>query len=183
MADDSFVYFAYGSNMLTRRLRAADRAPSAHVESKGFVAGHRLTFDKVSKEKSGGRSGKCDMERTGNAADRVFGVVFNIAKADEKALDDVEGPGYRRHEVEVVTAVGPRWAVAYIVERAEKKDPSLRPYDWYKALVIAGAEEHGLPDEYVERLRAVESQPDPMPDRKTKREAEALLVGAGILIE
>jgi hypothetical protein len=26
---ERFLYFAYGSNMLTRRLRAADRTPSA----------------------------------------------------------------------------------------------------------------------------------------------------------
>lgn len=29
---DTFLYFAYGSNMLTKRLRAKDRAPSARAE-------------------------------------------------------------------------------------------------------------------------------------------------------
>ena len=34
-------------------------------------------------------------------------------------------------------------------------DPSLTPYDWYKAFVLAGAREHGLPQDYVAALDAV----------------------------
>lgn len=167
--DNRFLYFAYGSNMLTRRLRAASRAPSARVEATGFIEGHRLTFDKVSKEKSEGRSGKCDAEATGNPSDHVYGVLFSIDRAEEKALDEAEGrdKGYKKDRIHVVTTDGKRTAVTYI---ATEKDPSLRPYDWYKELVIAGAVEHGLPQSYVEWLRTVESQPDPNVARRTRNE-------------
>src|SRR5436309_10854406 len=86
-----FLYFAYGSNMLTRRLTA--RTPSAAAVGTGFVEGYRLSFDKVSSD----GSGKCDIEPTSNPADRVYGVVFTIADAEAGALDDAEGldRGYR----------------------------------------------------------------------------------------
>ena len=59
------------------------------------------------------------------------------------------------------------------VAQAGYVDPTLTPLDWYVALVVAGAEQNGLPEDYVEALRAVESIPDPDPRRAT--EARALL--------
>jgi uncharacterized protein len=179
MNQDRFLYFAYGSNMFTRRLCAGSRAPSVEVVATGYVAGHRLTLEKVSQEKSGRRSGKCNMVATENAADRTYGVLFSVSRADEAALDRAE-KGYRKDEFEVITTEGSLRAIAYVAEATEK-DPLLRPYHWYKALVVAGATEHRLPDDYRAALRAVESQPDPMLNRKTKREAEALLAGTGFL--
>lgn len=58
------------------------------------------------------------------------------------------------------------------------KEPGLRPYHWYKAITVAGAVEHGLPNNYVEWLKAFESVEDPNPKRRAKR--EALLVAANI---
>ncbi len=167
---DTFLYFAYGSNMLSRRLKARNRTPSARFIGTGFVEGHRLTFDKVSKDRAGNRSGKCNIEATTNPADRVYGVLFNIPTAEETALDDAEGlgRGYRKDKVRVLVPDGACAAVAYI---ADNTDPLLLPYDWYKAFVIAGAVEHALPEAYVQRLQAVVSQPDPDPVRRAKNEA------------
>lgn len=163
---DSFLYFAYGSNMLSRRLKARERTPSAQVIGAGFVEGYRLTFDKVSTD----RSGKCNIKATTNPTDRVHGVLFSIPTAEERALDRAEGlgRGYRKGKVRVMTPSGARDAIAYI---ADNTASLLRPYDWYKALVVAGAMEHGLPDAYVEWLQAVDSQPDPNPVRRANNEA------------
>ncbi len=49
----------------------------------------------------------------------------------------------------------------------------MRPYHWYKALVVAGAVEHNLPKNYVEWLRVFESTEDP--DAYRRAENEALL--------
>ncbi len=51
------------------------------------VDGYRLAFDKVSTD----GSGKCDIERTGNTSDRVYGLLFSIAESEADALDDAEG--------------------------------------------------------------------------------------------
>ena len=64
--------------------------------------------------------------------------------------------------VQVSTDAGPVTAVMYY---AIDKDPSLRPYHWYKALVIAGAREHGLPAGYRSRLELVVTVSDHKPTR------------------
>ena len=152
---DTFLYFAYGSNMFTRRLAA--RTPSAVRITTAFVEGRRLAFDKVSTD----GSGKCDIEATWNPADRVYGVLFRIATAEERALDEAEGVGhgYRKDEITVVTFEGTAAATAYF---ATEKDPKRRPYDWYKAFVLQGATENALPAVYIDLIRAVPSQPIPI---------------------
>jgi gamma-glutamylcyclotransferase len=160
----TFLYFAYGSNMFARRLAA--RTPSAVRITTAFIDGRRLTFDKVSTD----GSGKCDIEATGNLADRVYGVVFRIATAEERALDEAEGVGHgsRKDEITVMTIEGTAEAMAYI---ATKKDPKRRPYDWYKAFVLQGAAENALPAAYIELIRAVSSQPDFNISRRQRNEA------------
>jgi hypothetical protein len=51
------------------------------------------------------------------------------------------------------------------------KEPALRPYRWYKDLVIAGATEHHLPGFYIEWLRTINSKPDPNASRRARKEA------------
>lgn len=159
-------YFAYGSNMLTRRLSAPSRAPSAKHAGIGYLEGHRLAFDKLSRD----GSGKADIEATGISTDRVYGVLFRIASEEEGALDRAEGlgKGYRKDTISVVTQAGTLSAITYI---ATEKEPACVPYHWYKALVIAGAVEHGLPPAYLEWLRTVVSQPDPKSERRAENEA------------
>ncbi|HTC12805.1 MAG TPA: gamma-glutamylcyclotransferase family protein [Chthoniobacterales bacterium] len=160
----TFLYFAYGSNMFAHRLAA--RTPSAVRITTAFIDGRRLTFDKVSTD----GSGKCDIEATGNSADRVYGVVFSIATVEERALDEAEGVGlgYRKDEIVLVTSKGTLAAMAYI---ATEKHPKRRPYDWYKAFVLQGAVENALPAAYIELIRAVPSQPDFNTSRRQKNEA------------
>ena len=168
MAHDTFHYFAYGSNMLTRRLKAPERAPSTEFVDTGYVARRRLTFHKLSRD----GSGKCDAEETENETDRVYGVIFEIKCSHKPALDKAEGRGngYELETVEVIAKQSTVLAQTYIATRKER---ALRPYHWYKALVVAGAVEHNLPKNYVEWLRVFESTEDP--DAYRRAENEALL--------
>jgi len=163
---NTFLYFSYGANMLSRRLNALDRAPSAIAIDVGFVQGRRFSFGKVSRD----GSGKCDLEATGNPKDRAYGVLFKINVNEKQALDDAEGLGigYSEANVQVVTSTGVYTALTYVA--SYKEDPLL-PYQWYKASVIAGAVEHGLPDEYVVWLRTFEAKSDANTKRRTEREA------------
>ena len=156
--------------MLTRRLKASERAPSAEFVDTGYIACRRLTFDKLSSDRSGKCSGKCDAEETGNETDRVYGVMFEIDCSHKAALDRAEGcgKGYELETVEVITKHSTVRARTYI---ATRKQRGLRPYHWYKAFVVAGAIEHGLPNNYVEWLRVFESTEDPNVCRRAKNEA------------
>jgi hypothetical protein len=161
---NTFLYFAYGSNMLTRRLRK--RTPSAVAIGTGFVEGHRLTFDKVSTD----GSGKCNIEPTNDPADCVYGVLFSIEISEAQNLDEAEGfgSGYHKSAVQVVSPTGAQMAVAYI---ADNTNPLLLPYDWYKEFVVRGAVEHQLPAVYVRRLQTTTSKRDSNERRRTRNEA------------
>jgi len=158
--------FAYGSNMLSSRMRHPDRVPSASVVDIGYVVASRITFDKVSKKDG---SGKCDAEATEDENDRVYGVLYAVPLTQKPNLDRAEGfgNGYEEKAVEVITSRGVKRAVMYY---ATSKDPSMRPYHWYKACVVAGAVEHQLPFPYIEWLRTVDSIQDPDPANRTHQE-------------
>ena len=160
---ETFIYFAYGSNMLTRRLR--ERTPSARVVGVATLAGHELRWHKVSKD----GSAKCDIVRAETPRSCVTGVVFEIAVADKAALDLAEGlgKGCKDYAVEVHCAHDTMKAQTYC---ATNIDPLARPYAWYKALVVAGAKEHGLPAAHVAALEAVATKEDPEPERAAHNE-------------
>lgn len=144
-----FLYFAYGSNMSSRRLTAPERAPSATRVTVGYVPGRRLTFDKFSTRDL---SGKCDCEATGDLTDRVYGVVYRIAMSERVALDKAEGlhHGYRDEIFTVIAEDATHRALAYV---ATDKRQGLAVFDWYVKHVLAGAVEHGLPLGYVHAIR------------------------------
>jgi gamma-glutamylcyclotransferase len=157
----SFHCFAYGSNMFTRKMRVP--AASAKAVAIGHLPGHRLVFNKVSRDDG---SGKGNIVATGDTADKVWGVVFEIADSDRAKLDGSEG-GYERVEVEIRSAAGAQRVVTYIA-KAGRTDDTLQPYTWYKEFVFRGAAEHGLPADYVRALDAVPAIDDPDPARERR---------------
>ena len=170
VVSETFLYFAYGSNMLTRRLQ--ERTPSARIVGRCFVAGYRLTFDKVSID----GSGKCTLTPTGRPEDRADGVLFRVDHVELPALDRAEGlgNGYRREAIEVTTPGGNQMALTYI---ATNTRAGLLPYDWYKEFVVRGAMEHGLPASYIDELQLTNSIPDPDINRRTENFARLAASG------
>ncbi len=160
---EKIKYFAYGSNMSSRRLRG--RAPSAHAVVVGRISGYRLTFHK----KSNG-SAKADAYYTGNKSDKVWGVVFEIDKREKPALDEAEGlhHGYEEKLVSVETELGMVPAVMYY---ATEIDPKLLPYSWYVWHVVVGAREHSLPEEYIRFIELVPQIEDPKRERDAAERA------------
>jgi len=160
MTGKHFLYFAYGSNMLTSRLKAEDRAPSARPLATGYLPGRTLDFSKAGAD----RSGKCDIPESCDSECRVYGIVYEVHQRHRKALDRVEelGWGYREETVSIQTSSEVIDALTYI---AIRRKPGILPFHWYKSITIAGALEHGLPGEYIDKIRAFESMTDPDPER------------------
>ena len=151
MSTGTFFYFAYGSNMLTARLQVPERCPSARPVGVAELCGHELRWHKRSLKDG---SGKCDIVASAAPDASVFGVLYEIAASDKPALDREEGlgKGYDVIEVDVLFKGSLREARSY---QATNADPTLRPYTWYHALVLAGAREHSLPDDYIARLATI----------------------------
>ncbi|MGV6826937.1 MAG: gamma-glutamylcyclotransferase family protein [bacterium] len=152
-------YFAYGSNMSVPRLLA--RVPSASVVTVAELSGHRLCFHKQGRD----GSAKCDAYETKLADHKVVGIVFEICEKEKPGLDKCEGlgKGYEQKYVELTTTDGEH--ITAMTYYATRIDSELRPYHWYKAHVLAGAREHGLPAKYIEKYINIVSLPDPDSER------------------
>ena len=149
-AKHTYRYFAYGSNMSTERLYR--RTPSAVSLGRARLPRYALRWHKLGRD----GSGKCNIEPTGVPRESVWGVLYEIDFAEKRALDTVEGlgVGYNEQVVSLETNAGVTQALTYTA-RPDQIDPMLRPLLWYKTHVLRGAREHGLPDEYVQRIAAV----------------------------
>lgn len=152
-AQATFRTFAYGSNMLSARLKA--RCPSARPRGVAQLPSHELRWHKRSLD----GSGKCDVVPASSDL-TVFGVVYEVDANEKPALDQAEGLGHG-YDLKDATVILNGDAVAASIYFATKADPALKPYTWYKALVVAGAKEHGLPTSYIARLEGVEASEDP----------------------
>lgn len=153
------LYFAYGSNLLSRRIKR--RIFSASKVATATAEGYRLRFHKRGQD----GSAKCNIHR--RAGSLVFGVVYEMDKAGKRELDRIEGAGYKNKEIRVRN--GERQFRAYTYRATEAYiDNSLRPYRWYRQLVLEGALEHGFPEDYIRYIRESESRPDPDPRRARK---------------
>ena len=152
-----FLYFAYGSNMLKERLVA--RCSSARVVGKAFVRDYCIEFSKVSKD----GSGKATIQSYENS--KQYGVLFKIDQTQREALDRAEGlgVGYEQLALESVVNCSSGEINSAYTYQAINLNPVLVPFDWYLALVIAGAEQHGLPANYIASLRQTKFKVDPSP--------------------
>lgn len=157
------LYFGYGSNMPKSRIEAR----LGHVERLGAAClpGWRLAFHK----RGADGSGKCDAIPTRRPGDRLWGALDRLSEDQMEELDRIE-QGYERRTVEVRFEEGARIAELFVA-REDRIDPELRPWHWYKELVLAGARELGLPAGYVASIREVASRPDPNPRRAVRNRA------------
>lgn len=175
MRVETFRYFAYGSNMLTERLRK--RCPSASPLGIAKAQGFRIAFCKRSKD----GSGKATLIKVPEG--EVYGVSFETERSDLEEFDQHEGKSheYDRCEGFVTFCMDEKRllpATAYLAT-PDSCDDALSPYDWYHALVLAGAIQHNLPRRYVEALRRVGVQRDADSHREQRLQALELLECAG----
>lgn len=167
----TLLYFAYGSNL--HPLRLGQRAPSSRTVAPGVLAAHALRFHK----RGADGSGKCNAYCTDRSADRVYGALYALAAADAALLDEAEGCGYERARVAVTTQRGRVHAFTYVA-KAHAIGTGLRPYTWYRELVVAGARYHALPAAYRARLEATAALADPDAERALQHAALLAATGA-----
>ena len=143
----TLLYFAYGSNLLTERL--VYRIASARFHSVIELPGWRMEFAKRGDD----GSAKCTLLEDSEAT--TPGVIFEMSMFDLPKLDRIEGKGagYDRLEVRIPNKDDAIRAYTYAAQDGWI-EPELKPFDWYHALVLAGAREHGLPSEHIARIES-----------------------------
>lgn len=155
MADNVLRYLAYGSNLFTARLQSRV-GPVAAI---GTVAlpGWDLDFSK----RGADGSGKCTLLASPQAC--AHGVVFEMDGAMRATLDRIEGVG-KGYDVDWLDCGEFGRCYVYIAAAAHR-DSTLKPWTWYRELVVAGARLHGLPAAYTAMLSTWPALPDPDRER------------------
>lgn len=161
-------YFAYGSNMLTRRLTHPSRAPSACASGIAVAPGFVVKFHKIGMD----GSGKCTLVSTPNLENVAYGVLYELADRDVAGLDRAEGVhtgGYVRCPINLRHPRGGTTSAMTYIADDRFVDSERKPFDWYRDLVVAGAKEHGLPARYIEEIARIPG----VADADTRRSAQA----------
>ncbi len=136
--------------MNTEWLRS--RVPSAKTIGRARLLDKRMVCNKKSKDSSG----KANLiDSPGNV---VWGVLYEIDSAELGNLDKAER-SYKRKALQVLNEQGDTISAEVYISTKITTDPT--PYDWYKNLILQGAQEHQLPGDYVEYLQRLPSKPDP----------------------
>ena len=148
-------YFAYGSNLHPMRL--LERVHSATLVGITRVGKHRLVFHKRSID----GSSKCNLLETGTESDLVYGAIYEIEPEHKPALDRFEwrGCGYMDGQINVQYKGQEYACFTYMAQRSHIVG-NLKPYHWYKKLVVLGASYLQFPAAYVASIEAVESVED-----------------------
>ncbi len=144
------LYAAYGSNL--HPLRLSLRLPKSRFEGTAAIGGQRLCFHKRSKD----QSGKCNIV-AGDGSVHV--AIYELGEQEKARLDQIEGVG-SGYSVEAFEVPGFGECFTYVAI-ASYIDDKLRPYSWYKELVLAGCEALRLPTDYIAMIQEVAAIDDP----------------------
>lgn len=147
---EKVLYFAYGSNMKKNRL--CKRVPSAKLAGRGRILNKRLVCNKRSND----NSGKANLKDSPGGV--VWGVLYEMDSSDLNRLDEVE-EGYQRTTMHV--HIDKDKSVAAEVYISTEITPKGIPFNWYKELLVSGAQEHQLPEDYIAFLEKLPSKHDP----------------------
>jgi gamma-glutamylcyclotransferase len=154
-----YKYFAYGSALSRRHIGewAAEHGVDARLFARGVPAvlrGYKLVFD-VESRFWGGRV--ANLAKSDGGA--VHGVLFDIPVPARDAVQRKEGvPTGLSEEIDVKVEVeGKEVAAKAFIAKPEKRTEPGAASGRLLAYLIEGAQERGLPAEWIETLKAQES--------------------------
>ncbi|KAG5271505.1 hypothetical protein AALO_G00180640 [Alosa alosa] len=153
MDNHTFLYFAYGSNLLKERLQLKN--PSATVHCIARLKDYKLVFGNYKGLASDRwHGGVATIEHS--LGDEVWGVVWRMNMSDLESLDrqeNVKLGAYSPVEVSVSTRGQELNCRTYIMNSCVYAPPSPQ----YLKVIVMGAEQNGLPKDYQEKLRSIET--------------------------
>lgn len=147
-------YVAYGSNLHPARLSL--RLPESRFRGTATISGRMLRFHKRSIDSSG----KCNIA---TGAGSIHVAVYKLNRREKAELDEIErlGSGYDEETIEL-----PGFGECFTyVATASHIDDGLRPFSWYKELVLAGCEYLEFPTHYTSVIRGIATIDDPDRER------------------
>lgn len=135
------LYFAYGSNLHLRQF--ARRCPGAKPAGRARLPDYSLAFTRYSTKRKGGVA-----DIVPEPGGEVWGALYEVDETHLASLDQYEGVprSYRRETISVFDDEGrEREVFTYMAHQTGRFAPSRM----YLDLIVTGAREHKLPEEYV----------------------------------
>ena len=138
-------YFADCSNMNHQQMN--ERCPGNKFLGLAKLEGYKLVFDGFFKKRDGAVANITEL-----AGSIVWGGLFEISEANLAALDCYEGypSAYNRKKISVFLE-GSEVVDVVVYYRTGQKLGS--PSREYKELILQGARNCGLPDDYIKAIR------------------------------
>lgn len=154
-----FLYFAYGSNLLTKRLRLNN--PSAVRNGIGRLDDYELGFASYSTRWKGAVA-----TVSAKKGKHVWGSIWELDIENLKTLDEQEGVPkgiYVRLELDIVRMDGKVQKCqlykltkeAEYIEDMQELPVDRRPSPAYLTTILLGAKESRLPKEYIDFLNKI----------------------------
>ncbi len=168
-------YFAYGSNMNQGQIRSRCVRPVAVGAAK--LPHHRIAFHGYSRIWDGG------METVVPApGQEVWGVLYKLTFSDWDRLDTwmdvrLDGTGTYFHFPDQVTDTEGRTHTVLLYKKDILREPQ-PPSREYLDVIIQGAVARGLPADYIEALRRLESRPAAFEVPRQGKSSPELLVNS-----
>jgi gamma-glutamylcyclotransferase len=155
MSADLLYYFAYGSNL--HPVRLTERVLSAELLGVVELSHYRLAFQK----RGWDGSSKCNLVHTGKESDGIHGAIYQIDSDHKPALDVFEGKGNGYDDSQLTVELhGKDYSCFTYFAQTSHVENGLKPYHWYKDLVVLGAKHLQFPDVYVRSIESIESVED-----------------------
>jgi len=141
------LYFAYASNLNQAQMKRW--CPASRFVKVACLEGYRFVYDGYSVPWDGAVGNIVKSE-----TERVWGAVFDITERDRLTLDAFEGypRHYERLEVEVRDRDG---RTDRVMTYGRTGRAAGQPHPDYEKVVLDGARECGLPEDYVDKALRV----------------------------
>lgn len=158
------LYFAYGSDMNPEQISARCDEPKAFMVA--HLPDYAVAFFGHADRWDGGLESIMECPNS-----QVFGVLYKVSFNDADYLDacqgarlDGTGP-YFQFPIEVIGADGNLYSV-FTYKKSSLGETTL-PSSGYLDYIVSGAVARGLPDEYIARLKQMDSKAtnEPLPRR------------------
>ncbi|XP_058834757.1 gamma-glutamylcyclotransferase-like [Topomyia yanbarensis] len=160
VATNTFNYFAFGSNLWSKRIHMEN--PTAIRKGIGYLENYRLDFFHYAARWKGAPA--TIVESPGY---RVWGALWEINSTNLPDLDRQEGVHNQVYKALTLPVVKPSGDILECRVYQLVKNPGIqdfeeeqRPFErqpskTYMKIIISGAKESGLPEEYVDLLKMI----------------------------
>jgi len=147
-SDNKILYFAYGSNLNHEQMKR--RCPDSKFISRAVLKNYKLVYDGYGPHRHGAVANM--VPQVGEA---VWGGLFELSQKDLDNLDRFEGYPSVYDRKEILVENDENDIIEKVFTYYKKPEAIGNPSQEYQDIIVKGAEECGLPQDYIDKILKV----------------------------